>query len=122
MGQDPQAVMKGCAVLAGKGEMQVAALRLGFHQFPVCSVPERSGEEVLIEGRKMPGGGKLHRGREEARVRNTLSRPQMASREWGARSFCPEVSSFDILHLFADLFEFRLGVYDQLGKGGIVGF
>ena len=33
-----------------------------------------------------------------------------------------EASSFYILYLFADLFEFRFGVHDCLGKGGIVGF
>ena len=32
-----------------------------------------------------------------------------------------ETSSFDVMDLLADLFEFRFGVHDSLGKGGIVG-
>ncbi len=81
MGQNAQVVMEGSAVFPGKGEMQVAAPGISFHLFPVCPVPQRSGEEVFIEGRKMPGGGKLHHREVEAHYRNTLSRPRVASSE-----------------------------------------
>lgn len=51
--------------------------------------------------------------------------PQEATNNEAARSSRKRFmagSSLYILHLFADLFEFRFRFHDGLGDGGIIGF